>query len=107
MAVWFLYAQTEFGSGSSLAKQVAQTVDYAPFYRAALVSVAALAAAAACAIAIGALPPRMARTLSVATNHVRERGPARVGTLNKCIDHVAAARRGSCTGGWTKRESAG
>jgi hypothetical protein len=66
VAVWFLYAHVEFGSGSSLARQVAQTFEYAPFYHGALVSVAALVAAALCAIVLGALSPRMGRALSAA-----------------------------------------
>jgi hypothetical protein len=64
-AAWFAYAQAAYGPGSNLAKIVAQTFDYTPFWTAALVSVAALLALSVLAIVAAAYPVRMAQARHV------------------------------------------
>jgi hypothetical protein len=52
VAAWFAYAQAAYAPGSHLAQVVAQTFEYTPFWIAALVGVAALAAASVLAVVV-------------------------------------------------------
>jgi len=58
VAAWFAYAQAAFGPGSRFAELSAQTFDRAPFWTAALVSVAALLAVSVLALALAVRPVR-------------------------------------------------
>ena len=58
VAAWFAYAQAALGPGGHLAQIADQTFDYSPFWRAALVSVAALLALSVLSIVVAAYPAR-------------------------------------------------